>query len=39
LGQLWLFWLAPMLGAVIAGLSYKLFSEEGRLSGEQKRAA
>jgi aquaporin Z len=37
--QLWLFWFAPILGAVIAGLGYRLFSEEGRLSAEQKRAA
>lgn len=25
LGQLWLFWVAPLLGAILAGLTYKLF--------------
>jgi aquaporin Z len=28
LGQLWLFWLAPVLGAVLAGLAYKYLSPE-----------
>ena len=28
LSQLWLFWLAPIAGAVLAGLVYKLFFEE-----------
>ncbi|NQZ71414.1 MAG: aquaporin, partial [Lentisphaeria bacterium] len=29
LDQLWLFWLAPVLGAILAGLIYKfIFSEE-----------
>jgi aquaporin Z len=27
LAQLWLFWLAPIAGAVLAGLSYRLFAE------------
>jgi aquaporin Z len=27
LGQLWLFWLAPIVGAVIAGAAYKLLAE------------
>ncbi|MGJ5643526.1 aquaporin Z [Formosa sp. S-31] len=29
LGQLWLFWLAPILGAVLAGIVYKYLSPEG----------
>ena len=28
LSQLWLFWVAPIVGAVLAGLVYKLFFEE-----------
>ncbi|WP_396636687.1 aquaporin Z [Maribacter sp. R77961] len=28
IGQLWLFWLAPIIGAVIAGLVYKFLSPE-----------
>ncbi|MGL5099587.1 MAG: aquaporin, partial [Fusobacteriaceae bacterium] len=28
LGQLWLFWLAPILGAIIAGVVYKTVFEE-----------
>ena len=28
LAQLWLFWVAPLLGAVIAGLAYPLMSQE-----------
>ncbi len=28
LGQLWLFWLAPIVGAILAGLVYKLISPE-----------
>lgn len=28
LAQLWIFWLAPILGAVIAGFAYKFFKEE-----------
>ena len=27
LGQLWLFWLAPIVGAIIAGLAYKMVAE------------
>ena len=27
IGQLWLFWLAPIVGAIIAGLAYKLVAE------------
>jgi len=26
--QLWLFWLAPILGAIAAGLIYKFFASE-----------
>lgn len=28
LGQLWLFWVAPIIGAVLAGLDYKIISPE-----------
>ncbi|CAN0600926.1 unnamed protein product, partial [Ectocarpus sp. 12 AP-2014] len=28
LDQLWLFWLAPMIGAILAGLIYKTISPE-----------
>jgi aquaporin Z len=28
LGQLWLFWLAPLVGAWIAGVVYPIFSEQ-----------
>ncbi|WP_405384436.1 aquaporin Z [Maribacter sp. LLG6340-A2] len=28
IGQLWLFWLAPIIGAVIAGIVYKIISPE-----------
>ena len=28
LGQLWLFWLAPIVGAILAGLVYKMISPE-----------
>ena len=28
LGQLWLFWLAPVLGAVLAGATYALITGE-----------
>jgi aquaporin Z len=35
IGQLWLFWLAPLLGGVIGGIIYKmLFSERGEASSE-----
>jgi aquaporin Z len=28
--QLWLFWLAPLVGAALAGLIYPMFSSEAR---------
>jgi len=28
MGQLWLFWLAPLIGAVLAGIAYKLIFED-----------
>ena len=38
-GQLWLFWLAPVLGALIAGKTYAVITGEGRqgvdIEGEQ----
>ena len=27
LGQLWLFWIAPLIGGILAGISYKAFEE------------
>ena len=33
LSQLWLFWIAPLLGAALAGVSYRL------ISGERSQAA
>ena len=30
LGQLWLFWVAPIIGAVVAGFLYRWLGEEGR---------
>jgi aquaporin Z len=35
LDQLWLFWLAPILGAIFAGLVYPLLANEPRLKLEQ----
>jgi len=29
LGQLWLFWVAPLIGAAVAGLIYRWFEQEG----------
>jgi aquaporin Z len=40
LGQLWLFWVAPMLGAVIAGIVHPLlFGEEEEVVARATRAA
>ena len=36
--QLWLFWLAPILGAVLAGGVYKLFLEKGENEEEAEAA-
>ena len=30
LGQLWLFWMAPIVGALLAGLAYRFLFEETR---------
>jgi aquaporin Z len=30
LGQLWLFWIAPIIGAILAGLVYKMISPENK---------
>lgn len=39
IGQLWLFWLAPMVGAVIAGLAYKyLTGEDGIVAAPREEA-
>ena len=29
LGQLWLFWVAPIIGALVAGMLYRWLGEEG----------
>jgi hypothetical protein len=34
LGQLWLFWLAPLVGAILAGLAYKLVAETAAALGD-----
>jgi aquaporin Z len=42
LGQLWLFWLAPLVGAAIAGVTYALITGErvtAQLEGETRAAA
>ncbi|MGO4956593.1 aquaporin Z [Luteococcus sp. Sow4_B9] len=38
LGQLWLFWVAPIIGAVIAGALYKTLTDEGVAVPEQAEA-
>jgi len=30
--QLWLFWLAPIIGAALAGLAYRFLAEEQRVT-------
>jgi aquaporin Z len=30
LAQLWLFWLAPLVGAALAGIGYRALAEEAR---------
>jgi len=39
LGQLWLFWLAPIVGAVVAGVAYKLVAETAAARGPTATAA
>jgi aquaporin Z len=29
LAQLWLFWVAPLVGALLAGFAYRFFADEG----------
>jgi aquaporin Z len=42
LQQLWLFWIAPIVGAVLAGVTYKAFLEGDRaeppVTGRVERA-
>ena len=37
LSQLWLFWLAPILGATVGGRIYSLFEEKGNIYQERER--
>ena len=37
LAQLWLFWIAPMLGAAVAGRMYSLFAEEPKIYEDRER--
>jgi aquaporin Z len=37
LSQLWLFWLAPIVGATVAGRIYSLFEETGKIYQERDR--
>ena len=39
LGQLWLFWLAPLIGALIAGASYRYIIDERMVSPTEPLAA
>jgi len=39
LGQLWLFWLAPIVGAILAGLAYKLVAETAEARSPTATAA
>lgn len=32
-GQLWLFWVAPIVGALLGGLAYRYLFEEQRAAG------
>lgn len=39
LEQLWLFWVAPIVGAALAGIAYPMLAEEPELLGQQTRTA
>lgn len=39
MGQLWLFWVAPIIGAVLAGVVYPAIAEERQLSLERRAEA
>jgi aquaporin Z len=41
LAQLWLFWVAPLVGAALAGVAYSVLAEDGVPFGEvpEERAA
>lgn len=38
LGQLWLFWLAPLLGAVIGGMIWRMLAHDGHVATGQPAA-
>jgi aquaporin Z len=39
LAQLWLFWVAPLVGGALAGLAYRVFEEGGGMPGVDPHAA
>jgi aquaporin Z len=39
LEQLWLFWVAPIVGAALAGIAYPMLAEEPAPAAQQARAA
>jgi aquaporin Z len=39
LEQLWLFWVAPIVGAALAGIAYPMLAEEPAPAVQQTRAA
>lgn len=36
-GQLWLFWVAPLLGALLGGLLYRFLADEPQVAGNEKQ--
>jgi aquaporin Z len=37
IGQLWLFWVAPIVGALLAGVAYQFFEERTPVAGQDER--